>query len=506
MGFVLLLAGCASPFGESDDGDFVPLAAETMFDSGLSHVQDIYIDQPHVARLALIGLNGLRRIEPSLAVVWAGKEVRLIIAGDIAARAKITDDGDTALWASVMTKLIVKGRQRSTTLGGATAEDIYEAVFDTVVEQLDPYSRYSSAETARKERARRNGFGGIGVTIAPHADGARIVMINPEQPAAKAGLIAGDIIIAVDGDAVAGFPKRRINKLLRGEIGKEVVLTVRRAATIDPFTVSLERRRIVQQTVYSRQDGDFTQLRITRFNQHTAGQMLRMVKKIRRKKGVTLRGIILDIRGNPGGVLGQAVALSDLFLQAGKILSTRGRHPKSLQLFDAHIGDIAHGLPIAVLMDGASASAAEILASALQDRGRAVLIGASSFGKGTVQNVVRLPNGGELILTWARMHAPSGYILHRLGVLPTICTSHAVSVDTALGELVREGADVIRRNMRARRLANHKDARDRKAIKALCPWRPREDSDLDLELAERILVQPDLYRKLLASARPEAGI
>ena len=221
--------------------------------------------------------------------------------------------------------------------------------------------------------------------------------------------------------------------------------------------------------------------------------------------GPALRGIILDLRNNPGGLLHQSVRVADLFIESGRIVSTRGRHRDSLQIFDATPGDIADGLPIAVLMNGYSASAAEILAAALQDRGRAVVIGSTSYGKGTVQTVLRMPNDGELILTWARLHAPSGYIMHGLGIVPTICTGggkHRVD------DLVRAAlaADAPwRRMLSIRRHYESASAEERRQVETFCPSGQKTEEEIDLEVAKSLLGVQKGYMQTIQIARTANG-
>ena len=293
--------------------------------------------------------------------------------------------------------------------------------------------------------------------------------------------------------------------MLRGPVGETVALTIRRDALGEPLEISVRRERIVLQTVYLSRDKDFAHIRVTGFNQETSHELRAAAETAHRDLGSRLRGLIIDMRGNPGGLLDQAVEIADLFLAHGAILRTRGRHPRSQQFFDANSESIAKGLPIAVLMDGASASAAEIVASALQDQGRAIVVGASSFGKGTVQQVLRLPNDGELILTWARMHAPSGYVLHKLGVLPTICSGKLQRGSGNIEEMLDKISVQIRQDFRARRNADNAGEEAQAAIKALCPWQPQEGGDFDLEIAERVLERRPLYNKMLAQARTGTG-
>jgi carboxyl-terminal processing protease len=266
------------------------------------------------------------------------------------------------------------------------------------------------------------------------------------------------------------------------------------------LSLVLRRAHIVPPTVtYEINDGAAV-IRLSGFNQDTAqslGDILKTMARDARERRV--KGAVLDLRANPGGLLDQAVAVADLFLRDGDIVSTLGRHPDSLQEFNASGVDLLDGLPITVLINGTSASAAEIVAAALQDRGRAVLVGTSTFGKGTVQTVMRLPNDGELTLTWARFHAPSGYTIDRLGVLPTICTSGASEdldelVD-ALGKGMLKGVTDLAR----RRAANGPSAAEQAFLQSVCPWQPEDRPyDVELEVAKRLLRHPALYAGALA--------
>ena len=213
-----------------------------------------------------------------------------------------------------------------------------------------------------------------------------------------------------------------------------------------------------------------------------------------------MRGVILDLRGDPGGVLDQAVAVSDLFLNSGRIVSTRGRNPESYQSYEATPGDIAHGLPMAVLINGNSASASEIVAAALQDNDRAVLIGSNSYGKGTVQTVPRLPNNGELTLTWARYYAPSGYTLNHIGILPSICTNagdeDATDLLAELGNGALQPVPVVARNA-----TSPDDTAALDKLRDTCPSYKSERA-VDLQVAIRLLTQPRLYEEAIKLAAP----
>ena len=207
--------------------------------------------------------------------------------------------------------------------------------------------------------------------------------------------------------------------------------------------------------------------------------------------GPQLSGYILDLRGNPGGLLDQAVTVSDLFLSNGRIVSTHGRHPDSHQYFDAAPETLAHQRPVVVLVNGNSASASEIVAAALQDTGRAVVIGTSSFGKGSVQTVLRLPNNGELTLTWARFHAPSGYSLHGRGVLPDICTSGQEETPDQVIARLQSGLLPLSRKV-TQRIVDTNDRTELSALRSLCPAR-HSDAEVDVEVARRLLDSPGLF-------------
>jgi carboxyl-terminal processing protease len=213
---------------------------------------------------------------------------------------------------------------------------------------------------------------------------------------------------------------------------------------------------------------------------------------------------VLDLRGNPGGLLDQAVAVADVFLRNGVILTTGGRHPESVQRFNATGRDLTNGLPVVILINGGSASAAEIVASALQDRGRAVVVGTNSYGKGTVQNITRLPNDGELILTWSRFRAPSGYILDQLGVFPNVCTSDllALATDGNLHEQVQNAVSRAATTLTLWRTLSRSDEARRSEIREICPD-DMDKPEIDLKVAQEILADRPLYARMLGMSSPK---
>lgn len=477
-------------------------AMQEMFALAFSDIHDIHLETIAIDTLALGGLQGLMLIEPAAELKRNGDDVEFLINGSLIGKTGAPDANDSKAWAKAVDTLITVGKQSSEKLKNADDERIYKVVFAGLLKKLDLYSRYAGAELARRNRELREGFGGVGVSIKAEPDGARVVKVSTDSPASKAGLQIGDLIIDIDGVETRGRTLGEIASQLRGPINKKVAVKIQRISLDAPIMATMQRVRVIANTVHYAARDAVAYIRVTSFNQDTAKQLKGSVQKARRELGDKLKGLVLDLRDNPGGLLDQAVDTADLFIVRGRISTTKGRHRDSLQRFNASNGDISHGLPIAVLMNGASASAAEILAAALQDNGRAILIGSSSYGKGTVQTVLRLPNDGELVLTWARLLAPLGYSLNGLGVLPNICTSNANDVDSVLKAALGGNLERRRTALSMRRNARETSS---EAVQASCPWRPSNGSDIDIEVAKRILGSGELYERAVVISAPIAG-
>lgn len=282
---------------------------------------------------------------------------------------------------------------------------------------------------------------------------------------------------------------------LRGPVGSNLSLTLARPDGI--VTIAVTRAHIVPETVVYERRGPVGYFRLYSFNQNTTRTLIQAVRRAKQELGPELAGLVLDLRDNPGGLLDQAVEVSDLFMNSGRIVTTLGRHPDSHQRFDATEGDIVDGLPIVVLVNGSSASASEIVAAALQDSGRAVVAGTTSFGKGTVQTVIRMPNQGELTLTWARFHAPSGYAIHHLGVLPSVCTAEGDAADAILMALKNGRVSPLPIALRNSASPEDQPALDR--LRAVCPAR-KTDETVDVDVAVKLVENGALYRQALSLA------
>ncbi|WP_173984774.1 S41 family peptidase [Magnetospirillum sp. SS-4] len=481
--------------------DWIPAEAERTIAFGFAAIVERHLHPVSAATLAVDGMRGLADIDPQFAVSVRDGGVRLSTAEATVGEFGSPADNDAAGWAKVTAAVIEAARLQSARLRDADAEKLYQAVFEGALGKADLHSRYAGAWEAREHRASRNGFGGIGIRFDLVDSEPRIVEVIEDTPAARAGLRVGDVIITIDGQPVATLDRVDISSRLRGAVSTELSLTVRRDG--QPLDIGLRRSRIVPRTVTMTLSDGIARLRVSSFNRLTAHSLEEQVKIARDRLGPGLLGVVLDLRGNPGGLLDKAVAVADLFIAQGPIVSTKGRHPESVHAFAAHPGDIAEDLPVVVLVDGRSASAAEIVASALQDAGRAVVVGTNSYGKGTVQTVIDLPNGGEITLTWSRFHAPSGYALHGLGVLPTLCTGQGATPTAILDGLARgKWSPTLPETLAVWRSAGLGETDLRLRLRGGCPPARRADARADMDLAERLLLNGAAHARALSMSTP----
>jgi len=497
------LAACATQ-DNSEDLAFNTMTRE-MFRAVFSDIQAIYLDVEDLSDLALDGLDALAAMDPAIAIVESDSEIRLESNGALVSQVAFAPEDDIESWAATAASLTATMRTVSPQIRSKSQDEVYQRIFSTIADRLDRYTRYSGPEDAQANRENREGFGGIGVTIEEHPDGVTIVTVDVDRPAAAAGLLVADRIVAVDGKPIGGQSLRRIIRILRGPINATVTLTIMRDGLADPFDVTVGRTKIVPNTVVYERFGDTAIIRISGFNDRTGIRVAEAVARAKDDPEGLPKGLLLDLRGNPGGLLERAVDVADLFLEDGLVSMTRGRHPRSLQRFEAQPGDIAQGLRIALLTNGASASAAEVLAAALQDHGRAVIVGGSTFGKGTVQTVLPLPNEGEFVLTWARLLAPSGYALHDLGIMPTICVLDDVSPEQLLHQILIEDPLTTLHNLSLRRRTGPNDDAGHKQVLATCPWEPSVNPKTIEKIARYLVENPELYSKAIEIGLPPAS-
>ncbi|HMO08535.1 MAG TPA: S41 family peptidase [Paracoccaceae bacterium] len=300
---------------------------------------------------------------------------------------------------------------------------LIEAAINGMLTSLDPHSGYLAADAFQDMRVQTRGeFGGLGIEVTQEEGFVKVVTPMDDTPAAAAGIEPGDFITHVNGESVLGLTLDQAVDMMRGPVGSEIIITVVRKGVTEPFDVSIIRDTIKLTAVRTRTVGDTIILRITTFNDQTyPGLEAGLRKEIETLGGLDkVAGIVVDLRNNPGGLLTQAIRVSDAFLDKGEIVSTRGRNPGDGERFNATSGDMTNGKPIVVLINGGSASASEIVAGALQDHRRAIVVGTKSFGKGSVQTVIPLRGDGAMRLTTARYYTPSGRSIQALGVAPDI--------------------------------------------------------------------------------------
>jgi len=332
-------------------------------------------------------------------------------------------------------------RVRADYVTDVSDEKLVEAAINGMLSSLDPHSSYMNAKSFRDMQVQTRGeFGGLGIEVTMDNGIVKVVSPIDDTPAYRAGLQPNDLITHLDHQQVQGMTLPEAVEKMRGPVNSDIVLTIRRKGR-DPFDVTLTRAVIKIQSVRSRVENDVGYVRITSFSEQTTTGLEHAVKDIKEKLGEKLIGIVLDLRNNPGGLLDQAVKVSDAFLDRGEIVSTRARRSEDAQRFNAKPGDLAQNIPLVVLINGGSASASEIVAGALQDHHRAIIMGTRSFGKGSVQTIIPLGPHGAMRLTTAHYYTPSGRSIQQKGIEPDILVEQA-KIETVAEAQRRREADL----------------------------------------------------------------
>jgi carboxyl-terminal processing protease len=504
IAIILVLTGCAQTQPMPAD------PAGRLFARGLDRIDELYIVRVSNRVLAFDAAARLSVLDPNFRVTETpGPHNQTDIVLNYGAREVATYPNpagdDPHVWGAWLGALETDAKRASPKLAAHSQDEIDKALFDGIAGGLDRFSRYATPQVARDQRAARDGFGGIGVLLQDDADPYRITKVVPGSPADVAGIRVGDRIVAVDGQPSASRSQNEVIAQLRGAISSTVAVTIDRPGFGERHSYRLQRTLIVLPTVSVTRGNGVVIFHISGFNQNTTQQLVEDLESIKSEMGPQLHGIVLDLRGDPGGLLDQAVSLADVFIAKGPIVATVGRNPASRQYFAASGNAVAPRMPIVVLINGGSASASEIVAAALQDAGRAVVVGTASFGKGTVQTVIRLPNNGELILTWAELIAPADYSLNGHGVVPTICTSDlgndSQSIDIALHRA--GGTAPVAPLIVAPRASL--DERGWTELRRSCPPRPG-DRAVDMAVAERLLADPVLYSQAVQMIGPAPNL
>lgn len=416
------LAACASlPARAAPEGLRNGALDEAVLASALAALRDRHVEpQPPGPRLAA-GLRGLSRIEPALAVALRADRIDVSVGPGTRTSLLAPPAADAEAWGRAGAEVIRAAAAASPRIRATDAVARRMLVLEEMTAGLDPYTRAIAPREAARARALRLGTGDVGLALAADQGSARIASLVPNGPAWRAGLAIGDRVIAIDGTPTRGLGPDALAEALLGEATSAVALTVQRRGA-PPFTVLVVRATAMAETARLDWVEELPVITLTSFTRETDQEVARLVAALAARPSPPA-GVALDLRGNRGGLLQQAVGVADVFLRGGEVVLARGRHPDASRSYLAGGADLAEGMALIVLVDGQTASAAEALAAALQDNGRARVIGSATRGKGLIQLVHLLPDGGELHISWARLIAPSGYPLQGRGVIPDLCTS-----------------------------------------------------------------------------------
>ena len=495
IGLLLILCAVGTARAETAAGGrFDRTRLTAVYAEALTFIAPRILDPISIPTLTIWGLQGLTVLDPSVRVLTRDAHVRLVRQDRVEADIAVPEDDTPAAWAGVAVAITEACIVVSAPVSRAGMQAIVQGFFDQMLGRLDPYSRYVAPVEAREDRARRGGSAGLGMTLGQNGALIEVRSVVRDSPAAIAGIREGDILAAVDGQRTRDQDPETISALLAGAEGSGVTLSWRGrdGRTRD---AQLVRAMVPPETVFAQRLADVLVLRISGFSASTATHLALSVQDALSEPH-PVDGIVLDLRDNRGGLLRQAVTAADAFLPAGLVATTIGRDPDSMNVWRSTEGELAENVPLVILVDGRTASAAEILAAALADRGRAVVVGSETVGKGMVQTIDPLPDGGELFVTWSQTLAPLGWPIQGLGILPQICTSlgeDALSRQLAsLSTGFQPMADAIKRS-RAARLPV--PASEMLEIRASCP--AAEAGAADLEAARQLISNPAAYAAAL---------
>lgn len=465
-----------------------------VYQEALTFIAPRILDPVPVSELTFWGLQGLGALDPALRVVLSENTLHLFRQDQLLFKESAPATDDPKDWARAAAGISEAAAASSAAIRRAGTEEVIEAFFDQMFSRLDPYSRYVPPAEAGLDRAQRAGRAGVGLEVGERGSLIVVTAVIRDSPAAIAGIHPGDILAAIDGQSVSGQDPATIEAVLTGLEGSYVTLSWHgRDGRIR--SEQLARVMVPPETVFARRVSDILVLRVTGFSGSTASHIAQSVQDAMAEPR-PVNGIVLDLRDNRGGLLRQAVTAADTFLPAGLIATTIGRDPDARNVWHSTEGELAENVPVVILVDGLTASAAEITAAALADRGRAVVVGSSTVGKGMVQTIDPLPDGGELFVTWSQLLAPLGWPLQGLGVLPQVCTSlgqQALSRQlAALSSGFQPMAAAIQRERDARLPLSASGILE---IRAPCPAAPGKP--LDMEAARALIADPAAYAAAL---------
>ncbi len=491
---VVLFAGQAHAEQVGAEPGFNPSLAAEVTAAALAFMAPRTLEPVPVSQLTVWGLRGLTALDPRLTAELRDNSLRLSQADRVLFAEPPPEDENPVAWAAAFVTLSSVAWTASPGVRHAGTIGILQSFFDEMFNHLDPYSRYVPPGAAAEDREMRSGTAGLGLTLAVRGGVVTVVEAIADGPGALAGLRPGDRILSVDDQPTRGRDAVTVGGWIAGPDDTSVFVAWRGR---DGRTRSAEMTRamVPPETVFGQTVNDMLLIRVTGFNRRTGERVAHEVEQ-----AVTATrppaGVVLDLRGNRGGLLREAVAAASALLPPGVVAVTAGRDPQATRVWRTDTGEIAGGLPLVVLVDGRSASAAEVLAAALSDRGRAVVVGSATLGKGLVQTIDPLPDGGELFLTWSRILAPGGWPIQGLGVLPQVCTSLGQDVLSrqlaALADGVQPMQDAIDRHRAARAPLTPVQVL---ALRSACP--AAEGRDADLAAARTVIANPAVYAAAL---------
>jgi carboxyl-terminal processing protease len=492
--FILLLIAPAHAQTVAVPPGFDPHLITDVYATALAFMAPRTLEPVAVSQLTIWGLRGLTALDPDLMAELSDGRLSLTLRDRELVTVPLPAEGDVNGWAGIATQLAVAAAGTSVPVRRAGTQGVVQNFFDELFNHLDPYSRYVPPRDAGEDRERRVGQAGVGLRLTRRGSAIVVVEAIVDGPGAVAGIRPGDTIASVDGQSTQGKDAATVMGWIAGpeETGLTVVWRGRDGR---PRSAELERAVVPPETVFAQRSGEALVIQITAFNRSTDSHLALAVEQ-----GLAgprpPEGIVLDLRGNRGGLLRQAVTAADTLLPAGVVAITAGRDPEATRVWRSNAGQLAGDVPVVVVVDGRSASAAEILAAALADRGRGVVIGSSTLGKGLVQTIAPLPDGGELFVTWSRVLAPRGWPIQGLGVLPQVCTS--LGQDALSWQLA---ALAQGRQTMAKALEIHRAARaplqpaEILAIRSACP--AAEGGEADLDTARLLIHDPAAYAAAL---------
>lgn len=513
---MLLLLLLVPVAGRTQDSVFPREQVQTVLATAMGAVLERHLELVAPAQLGLWSMRGLEVLEPGFrtelqsGTLLLSAPDRLLSARPMPVLPQAGPPEAAALPLSLaLSGMFDAAWRASPAIRKAGPERMLRSAFEELFNHLDPYSRYMTPEEAVAARARRIGQSGLGLRLGTgravgrvtgraggrardQASDVVITTITRDSPATAAGLRVGDRVLEVDGVPLSPQDLPAAAVLLEGPAGTEVSLRVERGRR--RFNVLLLRSTVPPDMLHAQRRDEILWIQLDGFSNATD---LRLAEALQDGfRGAVPRGVVLDLRGNRGGLLGQAVAVASAFLTDGVVALTSGRHPDAARTYVSAGPDMTRGVPLVVLVDGRTASAAEIVAAALADRGRGVVVGSATTGKGLVQAVVPLPNGGELLVTWSRVLAPHGWPIQGLGVLPAVCTSLGAEATGAALTALRQGSPPMGMALAQLRAARAPvPASEVAALRNTCP--PAEGRPADLVVARTLIEQTDAYEAAL---------